>query len=160
MLLDELDRYSEEIAPVESMAYLLTGVQYIMLDLAAANTFDYYDLDENGVIDIYDIDQIVVDDELSEGEADELYDLFKKADSDGDMELDTEEFENSFYEYINQDFEEHQTILDEVVDWINYWDVDCTLDGDDNCDEERADLHDMYAGEEEESEAEECEAVE
>ena len=39
---------------------------------------------------------------------------------------------------MEEDPELRWEILEEAAEFINEWDVDCTEDGDDNCDNERA----------------------
>merc|ERR1712156_1030148 len=86
--------------------------------------------------------------DLVEGAEDMMIDLavevaFDAIDADGsdaigDEEVDFDEFEDAIWSAMDEDPELRWEILDEAADFINEFDVDCTEDGDSDCDNERA----------------------
>ena len=142
--------WDEDLAAIEVMSGILQGAEGMMIDLAVAVAFDSIDADGSDAIDVDEVDAMIDDLELDEDEAMDVYEAFEWADADDDMEVTYEEFGDAVWEAVEEDEDLRQEILDEAADFINEWDVDCTEDGDDNCDNERAYFREEIAGEAEE----------
>lgn len=76
--------------------------------------------------------------DLDEDEADELYDAFEALDTDDDMAVSWDEWEAGVRAAMEEDPELKWEILDEAADYINENDVDCSEDGVEGCEDERA----------------------
>jgi len=135
---NEDGEWDEALEGIAEMEDLVEGAEDMMIDLAVEVAFDAIDADGSDAIGVDEVADMVVDLELDDEEAGEVYDAFELADQDGDEEVDFDEFEDAIWSAMDEDPELRWEILDEAADFINEFDVDCTEDGDSDCDNERA----------------------
>ena len=120
----------------------LEDAEELIIDAAVGFAFDAMDADMNGEIDedeVYDmIDELELDDE----EAEEVLDGFDYADADGDEAVDAGEFYDAVWEAVENDVELRNELMQGVADLADEFDVDCSADGVEGCDDERAEMLD------------------
>ena len=80
--------------------------------------------------------------DLDEEEAGEFYAAFESLDEDDDMAVSWDEWEAGVRAAMEEDPELKWEVLEEAADYVNEFDVDCSADGVDGCDDERAAFQD------------------
>ena len=127
------------------MKDLLNGAEEMLIDGAIDVAFDEYDTNGNDEIDVEEVAAAIIDLDLDEDEADEVYAAFEEADTDEDWTVSWDEWEAGFRAALEEDPELKWAILEEAADYINEGDVDCSADGVEGCEDERAEWHDEIA---------------
>ena len=75
--------------------------------------------------------------ELDEEEEDEVWEGFDYANEDGDDVVDGDEFYNAIWEAVEEDAELRKELMQEFADFADEFDVDCSADGVEGCEDER-----------------------
>ena len=134
---------SEEV--LNTMKDLLNGAEEMLIDGAIDVAFGEYDTNGNDEIDFEEVEAAIIDLDLDEDEADEVYAAFEEADTDEDWAVSWDEWEAGFRAALEEDPELKWEILEEAADYINEGDIDCSADGVEGCEDERAEWHDEIA---------------
>ena len=135
----------EDMENLGKMEALMEGAEEMLVDLAIEVAFDMVDLDGSDAITVEEVEDLISWAELDEDEADELYEEFEAADEDGNWEVSYGEFGNAVWNAIEEEPDLAYEIVEEVADFIDEFDVDCSEDGVDGCDDERAAFHEEIA---------------
>jgi len=121
---------------------LLEGAEEMLLDAAIDVAFDELDLDDNDEINVEEVEDAIDDLDLDDEEAGEFYAAFEALDADEDMAVSWDEWETGVRAAMEEDPELKWEVLEEAADYVNEFDVDCSADGVDGCDDERAAFQD------------------
>ena len=128
-LVEALEGEDEELQ--KDMVEGLEGAETMIIDFAVAVAFDEIDTNDNGEIEVEEVDDMIEALELEDDE-DEIYDGFAAADVDDDYVVDVEEFYNAMWYAIEEDAELRKDIMESAADFIDMFDIECE-EGDD-CD--------------------------
>ena len=83
--------------------------------------------------------------DLDEEEAGEFYDAMESIDTDEDNLVSWDEWEAAVIVAMEEDPELKWLILEDATVYVNEFDVDCSLDGVEGCEDERANMHEEIA---------------
>jgi len=134
----------EDWAVLDTVEDLLEGAEEMLLDAAIDVAFDELDLDDNDEINVEEVEDAIIDLDLDEEEAGEFYAAFEALDADEDMAVSWDEWETGVRAAMEEDPELKWEVLEEAADYVNEFDVDCSEDGVDGCDDERAAFQDDF----------------
>ena len=117
---------------------MIEGAENMLVDFAVFWMFDDLDLNDNGTIEESDVDAVAAVLELDDAATQELHEGLMIMDADEDGEVSWEEWENVIQWSLEQDDSQLKwELLEDIKDEQDYWDVDCSADGVEGCEDER-----------------------
>ena len=114
----------------------------MIIDVAVGYAFDEIDADGNDEIDEDEVWDMIEDLELDDDEAEDVLDGMEYADADGDLVVTYDELYDAVWEAVEEDAELRAELMQGVADLVDEYDVDCSDDGVEGCDDERAEMLD------------------
>ena len=114
----------------------------MIIDVAVGYAFDEIDADGNDEIDEDEVWDMIDDLELDDDEAEDVLDGMEYADADGDLVVTYDELYDAVWEAVEEDAELRAELMQGVADLVDEYDVDCSDDGVEGCDDERAEMLD------------------
>lgn len=83
--------------------------------------------------------------ELDDDEAEYFLDGMEYADENGDLVVTYDEMYDAVWEAVEDDAELRAELMQGIADFADEFDVDCSADGVEGCDDERAAFHEEIA---------------
>ena len=115
----------------------LEDAEDMVIDAAVGYAFEALDADDNGEIDEGEVIDMIDELELDEEEEEEVWEGFDYADEDEDFVVDADEFYNAIWDAVEEDAELRNEWMQEVADLVDEFDIDCSADGVEGCEDER-----------------------
>lgn len=115
----------------------LLVAETIVIDTAVEYAFDEMDINDDGVFDQDEAEVILADFDLDDEDIEDFYETMEYADADENGVVTFDELYNVVWEAVEEDAELRAEFMQEVADMIDEFDVDCSADGIDGCDDER-----------------------
>ena len=115
----------------------LLVAETIVIDTAVELAFDEMDINDDGVFDQDEAEVILQDFDLDDEDIEDFYEAMEYADADENGVVTFDELYNVVWEAVEEDAELRAEFMQEVADMIDEFDVDCSEDGIDGCDDER-----------------------
>ena len=117
---------------------MIEGAEDMLVDFAVFWMFDEFDENDNGTIEESDVDAAAAELELDDAATQELHEGLLIMDADEDGEVSWEEWEHTIQWALEQDDSQLKwELLEDVKDWYDEVDVDCSADGVEGCEDER-----------------------
>jgi hypothetical protein len=115
----------------------LLVAETIVIDTAVELAFDEMDINDDGVFDQDEAEDMMEDLGLDDEEIEDFYETMEYADADENGVVTFDELYSVVWEAVEEDAELRAMFMQEMADWIDELDVDCSEDGIDGCDDER-----------------------
>jgi len=135
-----MDTVEEAIAAekfLDNVEDALLVAETIVIDTAVEYAFDEMDINDDGVFDQDEAEVILADFDLDDEDIEDFYETMEYADADENGVVTFDELYNVVWEAVEEDAELRAEFMQEVADMIDEFDVDCSEDGIDGCDDER-----------------------
>ena len=125
---------------LDTVVEALEVAEEIVIDAAVAVAFDEMDINADGVFDQDEAEVMMEDLDLDDEDIEDFLEGMEAADSDENGVVDFDELYSAVWEAVEEDAELRAEFMQEMADWIDEFDVDCSEDGIDGCDNERAEF--------------------
>ena len=122
---------------LDTVVEALEVAEEIVIDAAVAVAFDEMDINADGVFDQDEAEVMMEDLDLDDEDIEDFLEGMEAADSDENGVVDFDELYSVVWEAVEEDAELRAEFMQEVADMIDEFDVDCSEDGVDGCDDER-----------------------
>ena len=131
---------------------LLEGAEGMVIDFVIDVAFDYMDANDNGEIEVSEVEDMVEEFELDEEEEQDVFDAYAALDTNDDEVVDADEFYDGLMSVLEENEDLYYEMLDGATDLINEFDVDCSADGVEGCEDEWNEMEEAMLADAEESE--------
>ena len=115
---------------------LLEGAEGMVIDFVIDVAFDYIDDNDDGEIEVSEVEDMVEEFELEGDDAQDVFDAYAALDTNDDMVVDADEFYDGLMSILEENEDLYYEMLDGATDMINEYDVDCSADGVEGCEDE------------------------